>query len=238
MGYAYILSLHHNFVMMLRWFKKTKSKKKPPYSNKDWIELLQAPADKRAIVELRKYLVRGLKPALSKYVDRELDQFVEDVAQDALLKVLDNVHTFRGESKLTTWAMKIAVREGLTVLRRKRWNNISIEDLKGPNPDRESGEIFSETFASNEPSPELSTAQKMMMEKVQSIIDNVLTDKQRKVMIALMIHGLPITIVAEQMNTNRNNLYKLVYDARKKLKNEFEVQGIDPEEMLKELSGS
>ncbi|MDZ7690262.1 MAG: hypothetical protein U5K69_03735 [Balneolaceae bacterium] len=29
-------------------------------------------------------LIQGLKPALSKYVDRELDQFVEDVAQDAL----------------------------------------------------------------------------------------------------------------------------------------------------------
>lgn len=223
---------------MLRWFKKTNSKKKPPYSNEDWMELLQEPADERAIIELRKYLIRGLKPALSKYVDRELDQFVEDVAQDAMLKVLDNVHTFRAESKLTTWAMKIAVREGLTVLRRKQWNNISIEDLKGPNRDKYSGEVFSKNFASNDPSPELTTAQKMLMEKVQSIIENVLTDKQRKVMTALMIDGLPITIVAEQMNTNRNNLYKLVYDARKKLKNEFEVQGIDPEEMLKELAGS
>lgn len=223
---------------MLRWFKKTNSKKKPPYSNEDWMELLQEPADERAIIELRKYLIRGLKPALSKYVDRELDQFVEDVAQDAMLKVLDNVHTFRAESKLTTWAMKIAVREGLTVLRRKQWNNISIEDLKGPNRDKDSGEVFSKNFASNDPSPELTTAQKMLMEKVQSIIENVLTDKQRKVMTALMIDGLPITIVAEQMNTNRNNLYKLVYDARKKLKNEFEVQGIDPEEMLKELAGS
>lgn len=221
---------------MLRWFKKTKSKNKPPYTNNEWVELLSEPADERAITELRKYLIRGLKPALSKYVDRELEQFVEDVAQDALLKVLDNVHTFRGESKLTTWAMKIAVREGLTVLRRKRWDNISIEDLKGPNPDKDSGEIFSETFSTNSPSPELTTAQKMMVEKVQDIIQNVLTDKQRQVMTAIMIHDLPITVVAEQMNTNRNNLYKLIYDARKKLKNEFEVQGIDPKEMLNQLS--
>lgn len=223
---------------MLRWFKKNKSKKSPPYSNEEWVELLSEPADERAIIELRKYLIRGLKPALSKYIDRELEQFVEDVAQDALLKVLDNIHTFRGDSKLTTWAMKIAVREGLTILRRKRWNNISIEDLKGPNPDKDSGEIFSETFASSSPSPELTTAQKMMVEKVQGIIQNVLTDKQRTAITAIMIHGLPITVVAEQMNTNRNNLYKLVHDARKKLKNEFEIQGIDPEEALNDLSGS
>lgn len=221
---------------MLRWFKNKKSDKKAPYTNEEWVELLSEPADGRAVQELREYLIRGLKPALSKYVDRELDQFVEDVAQDALLKVLNNIHTFRGESKLTTWAMKIAVREGLTILRRKRWDNISIEDLKGPNPDNDSGEIFSEIFSSNNPTPELTTAQKMMVEKVQEIIQHVLTEKQRKVITAIMIHDLPVTVVAEQMNTNRNNIYKLVYDARKKLKNEFEIQGIDPEEMLNNLS--
>ncbi|MDZ7690261.1 MAG: hypothetical protein U5K69_03730 [Balneolaceae bacterium] len=79
----------------------------------------------------------------------------------------------------------------MTVLRRKRWDNISIEDLKGPNADDDSGEIFSETFSTDSPSPEMSTAQKMMLEKVQDIIQNVLTDKQRKVITALMIHDLP-----------------------------------------------
>jgi RNA polymerase sigma-70 factor (ECF subfamily) len=52
-----------------------------------------------------------------------------------------------------------------------------------------------------------------------------------------MIHDLPVTVVAEKMNTNRNNLYKLVHDARKKMKTEFEMQGIDPEKMISELSG-
>lgn len=208
----------------------------PPYSNQEWVELLAPPTDERAVTELRKILVRGLKPALSSYVDRELDQFVEDVAQDALLKVIDNVQSFRGESKLTTWAMKIAVREGLTVLRRKRWDNISIEDLKGPKADDDSGEIFSETFATQGPSPEMTTAQKMVLEQVEEIIDKILTEKQRSVMTALMIQGLPVTIVADQMDTNRNNIYKLLYDARKKLKNEFEIQGINPKQMLEELS--
>lgn len=222
---------------MLRWFKNKKEKKpSPPYTNDEWVELLAAPADERAVKELRQYLIRGLKPALAKYVDRELAQFVEDTAQDGLLKILDNIHSFRGESKLTTWAMKIAVREGLTELRRKRWDDISIDDLRGPNADSDSSEIFSEKFASNEASPELTTAQKMVKEKVEAIIENVLTEKQRTAITAIMIHGLPVTVVAEKMGTNRNNLYKLVHDARKKIKNEFEVQGINPEEMLNELS--
>lgn len=85
---------------MLRWFKNKKTDKKAPYTNEEWVELLSEPPNEQAVQELRNYLVRGLKPALSKYVDRELDQFVEDVAQDALLKVLDNIHSFRGERNL------------------------------------------------------------------------------------------------------------------------------------------
>lgn len=223
---------------MINWFKKKKKAGKSYYSNEEWVESLSGTADNAAVKELRAILVRGLKPALAKYVDRELEQFVEDVAQDALLKILDNVNTFRGESKFVTWAMKIAVREGLTELRRKRWDDISIEDLKSPGgrEDEEGGEVFSDTFASDDPSPEYTTSQKMMLEKVQKIIDNILTEKQRKAITALMIHGLSITVVAEQMGTNRNSLYKLVHDARKKIKNEFEVQGLDPEKILNEIS--
>jgi len=223
---------------MRNWFKKNRKSSGSYYSNEEWVELLSGTPDNAAVDELRRILVRGLKPALSKYVDRELDQFVEDVAQDALLKILDNVQTFRGESKFVTWAMKIAVREGLTELRRKRWDDISIEDLKNPGEadSNKGGEVFSETFASGDPDPEHITSQKIMLEKVQGIIDNILTDKQRKAITLLMMHGLPISVVAEQMGTNRNSLYKLVYDARKKIKNEFEVQGLDPEKILDEIS--
>lgn len=222
---------------MLNWFKKNrKEAPEPPYTNEQWLELLSKPVNERAVEELRRLLVQGLKPALHKYVDRELEQFVEDVAQDGIIKILDNIDTFRGESKFMTWAMKIAVREGLTELRRKRWQNISIEDLKGGPEDKEGGEVFSETFASADASPEKATAQKMAVEKIEQMIDELLTDRQREAMKAILIHNMPISIVAKQMGTNRNNMYKLLYDARKKLKNELEIQGIDPEKLLNELS--
>ncbi|HKK44464.1 MAG TPA: sigma-70 family RNA polymerase sigma factor [Balneolaceae bacterium] len=224
---------------MLNWFKNKKEEApEPPYSNEQWVQLLSKPTNDRAVEELRRLLVLGLKPALYKYVDRELEQFVEDVAQDGLIKILDNIATFRGESQFMTWAMKIAVREGLTELRRKRWQNISIENLKGGPEDEQGKEIFSDTFASGDVSPELATAQKMAVEKIEKMIDELLTERQSKAMRAILIHNIPISIVAEQMGTNRNNMYKLLYDARKKLKNELEVQGIDPEKLLNELSES
>jgi len=105
---------------MINWFKRRKQKDKSYRTNEEWVESLSNSPDEDAVSDLRRFLIRGLKPALYKYVDRELDQFVEDVAQDALLKILDKIDTFRGESKFISWAMKIAVREGLSELRRKK----------------------------------------------------------------------------------------------------------------------
>lgn len=217
---------------MLNWFKRRGKKEDSYQTNEDWIAGLEPPPDDNAITALRKVLIRGLKPALSKYVDRELDQFVEDVAQDSLLKILDNIHTFRGESKFTTWAMKIAVREGLTELRRKRYDDISLNDLKHQDDD---SEIHSMSVAGDQTAPDRSAHEAQLTEKMMSIIDNELTDKQKMAIKAIVVDGIPPSVVAEQMGTNRNALYKVIHDARLKLKNRFEVEGIDPDEMLNNL---
>ncbi len=217
---------------MINWFKRRRNKNTSYDTNEEWVEALSPPVDEQAVDVLRKKLIQGLKPALHKYVDRELDQFVEDVAQDALLKVLDNIDSFRGESKLTTWAMKIAVREGLTELRLKRYDDISIEDLK---PEDGSREVFSLTVASDETSPDRSLHESQLIDKVMQIINEELTDKQKKAINALMIQGLPMPAVVKLMDTNRNALYKLVHDARLKIKNKLELEGIDPDKMLDKL---
>lgn len=215
---------------MFNWFKRRSESSRSYDSNEEWVEGLRNPPDEQAVDALRKFLVRGLKPALSKYVDRELEAFVEDVAQDALLKILDNVETFRGESRFTTWAMKIAVREGLTELRRKRYDDISIDDLKSEPNDRE---IFSMAVADSAPEPDRNAHESQIMQMVMRIMAEELTDKQRTAIQALMVHGLPISVVAEQMDTNRNALYKVVHDARVKIKDRLAKEGVDPEELLK-----
>jgi len=216
---------------MLNWFKRRHKKEASYETNEEWIKALKPPVDEHAVELLRQQLIRGLKPALHKYVDRELDQFVEDVAQDALLKVLDNIDSFRGESKLLTWAMKIAVREGLTELRRKKYDDSSIEDFKYPDDDGRN-ELASLTFATDLPEPDKATHEQLVLRKVLDIINNDLTNKQRRAIKFLMIEGHSVSVVAEQMDTNRNALYKLVHDARLKIKNQLEVEGIDPDELF------
>ncbi|WP_372639237.1 RNA polymerase sigma factor [Fodinibius sp.] len=219
---------------MLNWFKRRLKGEASYETNEEWIEALTEPVDERAVEQLRGKLIRGLKPALHKYVDRELEQFVEDVAQDALLKILDNIESFRGDSKLITWAMKIAVREGLTELRRKKYDDSSIEDFKYPDEEGRN-ELTSLTFATDLPDPGETAHEQMMLKRVLRIINNDLTDKQKKAIHALMIRGHSVTIVAEQMNTNRNALYKLVHDARMRIKNKLELEGIDPDELFNKM---
>lgn len=215
---------------MVNWFKR-RSKSTKSYSNRDWIEYLSPPPDEEAIEVLRNRLVLGLRSSLYKYVKRDLNDFVEDIAQDSILKILKKQDTFRGESKFTTWAMKIAIREAYSELRKKRYKDISLEEYSSYDPDeKEAVEI-----EHDQAGPDQLAHESMVIRKVKKIMEEELTEKQQKVIQHLMIDQLPMTVVAEMMDSNRNAIYKLVHDARLKLKTRMELEGFDPEEILEKM---
>ncbi|MCZ7546982.1 MAG: sigma-70 family RNA polymerase sigma factor [Anaerolineae bacterium] len=99
-------------------------------TNAEWLADLRAPGPARdqAIADLRATLLRGLRYALSSRATvREAD--LEDFVQEALLRVLNDLDSFRGEARLTTWAQKIAVRVAFSELRRRRWRDVSLETM-------------------------------------------------------------------------------------------------------------
>jgi RNA polymerase sigma-70 factor (ECF subfamily) len=71
-----------------------------------------------------------------------------------------------------------------------------------------------------------------MLAQVQRLIMEELTDKQRQAMTAISIQGMPIEEVARRMNTTRNALYKLLHDARLRLKHRMAQEGLTPEDVL------
>lgn len=198
-------------------------------SNEQWIADLSQPGPRRddALADLRALLVRGLGYALGKYSNVD-DENLEDFAQDALLKILDALGTFRGESRFTTWAHKIAVRVAFTELRRHRWRDTSLDEIT---------DFFESDFTPamlTDPAkgPEQQTLQITLMETMQRVIAQELTDRQRQALVAVRIHGMPLEEVARRMDTNRNALYKLLHDARQRLKQRLVEQGLTPEEIL------
>jgi RNA polymerase sigma-70 factor (ECF subfamily) len=52
-------------------------------------------------------------------------------------------------------------------------------------------------------------------------------------MMAVNVQGVPLDVVAQRTGTNRNALYKMMHDARLKLKHRLEREGLSPEELLK-----
>jgi RNA polymerase sigma-70 factor (ECF subfamily) len=204
------------------------------WSNEQWLEALDGgPHFDLAISTLREILVRGLRYALSKNIDRELDQVVEDFAQDAILKIMEKKDTFRGEARFTTWAQKVAIRVGLSELRRHRWRNVSLDNIT----DREDGSVFIPLeMADERPSPERHVSQSGIFNLVARLMEEKLTPRQLEAMTMLMVEGLTVEEVSWRMNTNRNALYKLTHDARLRLKEGLAEAGFTPEEALSAFS--
>jgi RNA polymerase sigma-70 factor (ECF subfamily) len=200
-------------------------------TNEEWLAGLRGSERDRVIGDLRAVIVRGLKVTFAGRV-RGLDETAEDLAQDALIRILNNLDSFRGESRFTTWAQRIAVRVAYTELRRRRWRDVSLQEVierhegSGREPD---------ALTDRGPSPERETARNMMVETLQNFIAEELTDRQREAMIAVMFEGMPLEEAARRMETNRNALYKLLHDARKKLKKRIKAEGLSSAEVLDAL---
>jgi len=71
-----------------------------------------------------------------------------------------------------------------------------------------------------------------MLEFVNKMIKEELTERQRLALTSIMIQGMPLAEVAERMGTNRNALYKLIHDARQQLQKKMTASGISPQEVL------
>ncbi|MCH7609650.1 MAG: sigma-70 family RNA polymerase sigma factor [Chloroflexi bacterium] len=202
-------------------------------SNEQWVDDLAAPGEAQEIAlgDLRAIVLRGLPYALSKWLtpsDPEFESLSEEVAQDTLLRVLESLHTFEGRSKFTTWVHKIAVRIALTELRRKRWRDVSLDELTENAPGQGPLGVLTAHVAG----PEVVAEQSDMIAHLQRVISEKLTEKQREALIATRIHGMPMEEVARRMGTNRNALYKLLHDARLRLKTGLEEGGLSPEDVM------
>jgi RNA polymerase sigma-70 factor (ECF subfamily) len=198
-------------------------------TNKGWLAALREPGPEQtaALADLRALLVRGLGYAMA---DRPgvTGADIEGFVQDALLKILDNLDSFRGESRFTTWAQKIAVHEAFSELRRKRWGNVSLDDMVA----HYEGDYAPSVLTDPDPSPEQQVAQRALLELVKRLIAEELTDRQRRALTAVMFAGMPTEEVARRMGTNRNALYKLIHDARQRLKRRMMAEGVSVEAAL------
>lgn len=192
-------------------------------NNDRWIADLKAQNDS-ALLALRERLFKNLRRALANH-NRADDSFLEDAAQDALLKVLEKLDQFEGRSQFITWATSIAIRLAFAQLRRSRWKDVSLDEITaGPNTPFE--RAVDESL-----SPDARAQQQSLFQALQDAIENDLTERQRTALIA-ELKGMPLEKIAEQLGSNSNAIYKLTHDARKKLKKRLEASGYSADDVV------
>lgn len=202
--------------------------------NDAWLQALRAEgAEKEAALnDLHALLLRVLPAALSRWLSTtssHFETFIEDVAQETMLRVIDRLDSFQGRSKFTTWVYKIGVNIGLSQLRLKKWKEVSLDGLEEGS---DANEMPAARFSSDAPGPEALLERKNVIAMVQRIMQEELTPYQMKVMNAVAVQGVPLTVVAARVGSNRNALYKLMHDARLRLKGRLEREGFSPAELL------
>jgi RNA polymerase sigma-70 factor (ECF subfamily) len=202
-------------------------------TNDEWLSSLRSQGELQdnALADLAEIIKNGLPFALSKWIQQDDPRFsplAEEVTQETLLRVLARLDSFEGRSQFTTWVYTIAVRVAVTELRRAKWKETSLDQLM------EGREIEDEPrdFPDVEVNIENSIEKREMISMINKIMMKELTEKQRTAMIAVAIRGMPLEEVARRMGTNRNSLYKLLHDARLKLKLHMENQGFSSGEIF------
>lgn len=210
-----------------------------PRTNQEWLHDLSAsgPQQEAALIDLRNLLLRAAlyffsrNPDDFRAMDRdEILRRAEDCAQDAQLAVLAHLSDFRGDSKFSTWAYKFAINHAMVAARRERWKAISLDELAAFDENH-----LLEWMRHNSPdgkSPEQSALQNEAQRIIQQVIQEDLTDRQRQVLFLMVIHDVPLDEAARHFETNRNAVYKLLHDARRKLKNGLQARGFEVSETL------
>lgn len=212
-------------------------------TNAEWLHDLRAqgtPEQEAALNDLRQYLLRAVLYFFSQnprdlrgLAREEIEQIAQDLAQDALLTILKNLDEFRGESKFTTWAYRFAINMSLVEARRQRWKNVSLDNML------EKAELPDFQFEDeNAPDPDRAAQQQEIWEAVRDVISTELTERQRAILLAVVFDDVPVDVVTQRYKMNRNAVYKMVHDARAKLKRRLEERGFGVDDILNLFASS
>jgi RNA polymerase sigma-70 factor (ECF subfamily) len=201
----------------------------PDTESRGWVAALSATGSTReqAVQRLHALLVRAARFEIARRRRAfggggsvgQLDDLAMQAADDALMAILDKLHTYRGDSRFTTWAYKFALLEAGVKMRRRAWQEREI-------PLEEEGWVkLADRRAS--PAGDIETGE--VIAAVCDAIASTLTPHQRAVLIAITLNDVPIDVLAERLSTTRGALYKTLHDARRKLRTRLAEAGLAPD---------
>jgi RNA polymerase sigma-70 factor, ECF subfamily len=145
----------------------------------------------------------------------EFEDLAQQAANDALMNVLAHLDEFRELSRFTTWAYKFVMFEVSGKVARHAWR-------RQPHSNQEfEWDRLSDEVATG-PGDEVEQREQLA---VLSEAISGLTDRQRDAFVAIALNGVPIDVLALRLGSNRNAIYKNVFDARRTLRKRLAAAG-------------
>ena len=201
-----------------------RSRMRPDRESDQWVKQLQPghPRHDEAVAKLREVLLHVAYHELSRrqgqgasITGAELDDLAQQAASDALMNVLARLDDFRGLSRFTTWAYKFVMFEVSAKVARHTWRR---------QPPSGEKVAFDELPDSLAPNPGDRLEQRERLEALSAAILE-LTERQREVFVAIALNEVPIDLLAVRLGTNRNAIYKNLFDARRNLRASMAAAG-------------
>ncbi len=146
----------------------------------------------------------------------ELEDVAQQAADDSLMAIKAKIAEFRGSSRFTTWAYRFVMLEVSTKIGRHFWRN------RPATMDDDSWERLPDPLPVP---PQQLAEQHEMLEALRQAITEDLTELQRRVFVAVALNEVPMDAFARELGSNRNAVYKALFDARCKLRVSLEAAG-------------
>lgn len=156
----------------------------------------------------------------------ELDDVAHQAAADATLTICRKVESFRGDCRFTTWAYRFVAFDVSSKVSRHFWQRaaISIDDEQRVAIAIDDNEwaLLASHLAD---APETQAESKDLVEAIQRSFWEDLSERQQRAFEAIVVRGVPVPHVAEELGSNPNAIYKTLFDARRKLRKSLAAAG-------------
>jgi RNA polymerase sigma-70 factor (ECF subfamily) len=189
----------------------------PDPESAKWMRDLQHEGEARdeAIARLHALLLRVSRAEASRrramlpdLANSDVVDLCVQAANDALMAILAKLDLYRGEARFTTWACKFVIYETSSRLRRHAWRKRPVtldETVWDRLPDRAPAAL-----------QQIETDQAMAA--LHRAVEDHLTERQRLIFQSVTMDDVPIDVLAERLGASRGAIYKMLHDARAKLR--------------------
>jgi RNA polymerase sigma-70 factor (ECF subfamily) len=146
----------------------------------------------------------------------ELDDLAYQVSADAMVAITAKLDQFRHESRFTTWAYRFVILEVSNKLGRHFWRSPDVSI------DEEDWDRLPGSFGLD---PQRRAEWQELIDALRRAIDETLTPRQRRLFVAIILNGVPVDALAVELGSNRNAIYKALFDTRRKLRQTLVANG-------------